>query len=479
MPITVLPEKQLKEVKDGATVAQIGGLTSMSPGGVAAGGKIAAIANFGCQVEDIDLEAGATLDWEFHPTTIALGTSTLKYFKGAALMNPVIIIASFVFLFSLGFMIRMGFEMTWGQALGNVRTPGMLFIPFMFVLPGTSLVSARLALPPDFSDGFGVYGLFLMIGCLVSPLFVYFFVCRNLSLGATTVPDPRLNDYTNMSNTNLMEEPTVPVKQYTGAKRILYKIAFGERVWVSVGEDSYFVEQYGVVFESYKEGRTWWVIIEVSTIICVGLLSSWHPSSPQECNSRNGIFTALFGVFFLLLLFIRPYASMFDAVLMGAVAGLMFVAVLMMTIGIANEVPATSALYVMAGVLLLVTTILTFIKAAFDIVAYGTDIWVGRKSGAREMTRVHNEFETDIMLCEARPIDHDIAGSEAEAKPSSMLLPKQKDPIESSFRLSETPSSDAHDNLCEPLVSFSSSPQDFEAPETKPKRKTTNKLTYI
>ena len=410
----------------------------MSGAAVATGGKLAVLANFGCQVEDIDLEEGKMLDWEFHPTTIGFGGGNMRFFTAASVLNPLIVLAAAGILVGLAFAVKLVFDMPFGRALGNCRTPGMIFIPFMFILPGTSLVAAKLGLPPTFSDFAASYALFLLIACVLSPFVVWGLVCRNLTKRATTLPDPALH-------VGSMDGEK-DVKTYTGFKRTLYLFAFGDRIWVSQGEDSYFVEQYGVVFESYKEGRTWWVIVECAIMVAIGVLSIWQPGSPGECNTRNGIFTAVFGLFFILLLVVRPYLSLFDAVMMGLIAGLMFVAVLLMTIGIGGEIAGDSAIYSAAGVLLLVTTVLTAVKAVFDILVYGTDIWMGRKSGARDMNR-QQESKENVMLAEVGPVGGD-ALAEQNILSSAALLPPRRSPT-SLIEFSSTKSSES--GLYEPL----------------------------
>eukprot|EP01061_Rhynchopus_euleeides_P023377 TRINITY_DN3806_c0_g2_i3.p1 TRINITY_DN3806_c0_g2~~TRINITY_DN3806_c0_g2_i3.p1 ORF type:complete len:535 (+),score=194.58 TRINITY_DN3806_c0_g2_i3:1-1605(+) len=392
-----LSEEKVESVKKTNTVAATGSLLSGSPGGITTGAKVAFLSNFGCQVEDIDLEEGQQLDWEFHPTIVAFGGGSSRYFRAASVMNPLVVLVALGILLGLAFIVKLLFGISWGRALGNVRSPGMVFIPFMFVIPGTSLVSSQLGLPPNFTDFFAVYGLLLLLVCVASPVLLYLLVCRHITARATAVPDPTLH----------VTQIDDPVKVMSGWRRHLYRFAFGDMIWVSKEEDGYFVEQYGVIFESYKEGKTWWVLVECSSVVAVGVLSSWQPGSPGECNVRNAIFTTVFGVCFLALIFVRPYLSMFDAALMGSVSGLMFVSVLLMTIGIGATLASTSWVYSTAAALLLITTILTFVKAVFDILAYGTDIWLGRKSGAREMHQqsVH-QGEMCLPLSEV-PMDND------------------------------------------------------------------------
>ena len=262
---------------------------------------------------------------------------------------------------------------SWDPTLGALHSPGIIFIPFMFLLQGTCLVAAKMGLPPDGSFT-SVYSSLILVVCCACPFAVYWVVIRKVKQKAYMIPDPMLF-------------PQEGLPRYSGEKLALYKFVFGERIWVSNGHTGYFTEKYGVVFESYKETTTWWCVLEIATICLVGLLSRWKPGGEGECNVRNLLFCFVFGAFFAALCFYRPYVSKMDNTLMGAIAGGLFLAVVLMTFAIIGKASTGGVAYSIAAVLLLATAVLTLMKACADICWYIADMLLQRRRRARDLNR--------------------------------------------------------------------------------------------
>ena len=369
-----MPKAAREQLQQGATAASAGSLGGMSLGGLATGGKLAMLSNFGCQVDDIDLETGKKLDWEFHPLAFGVGSGAHQYMVGASIANPlfVIVFAGVLYAVAAGISRAAGIELE--RALGFLRSPGITFIPFMFLLQGTCLVSASMGLPPDFSQAATGYAFVLTVACIMSPLLLYGGVVRHVPSCAVPQPDLKLS---------------APGTKLLGWRRKLYVLVYGDVVWVSVGEESYFAERYGVVFESYRAGKTGWMVLETSMMVFVALLSVWQPPHDTHCTARNILFCAMFIGYFLALAVFRPYAPLLDNLIMGTVGFLMMVAVVAMSVGIATKVASGSPLLQIAAWCLVVSAYLTLAKAVLDLFLYSLDVWMKRRSGARDAARTN------------------------------------------------------------------------------------------
>eukprot|EP00662_Eupelagonemidae_sp_cell21_P037504 gene37504-22668_t len=85
----------------------------------------------------------------FSPTGVALGEHRQRYFLGAVVMN-LVIVAAFVAVLAVAVAVqRHGFGTTTSKAAGNVKCPGLTYLPLMFLLQGTSLCAANLAFRPS------------------------------------------------------------------------------------------------------------------------------------------------------------------------------------------------------------------------------------------------------------------------------------------------------------------------------------------
>ena len=343
--------------------------------GTGAAGRLAVLKNFGCEVDDVDLSEGEPLDWEFHPTGVALGNSTRKYMKGALVMNPVLLIALLLLLSVISAVLHSCMHVPMKQAFGNARTPGLLYIPYLFLLQGTSLVSARMAFYPSDEAAGVVFGAWVMlVACVTSPALLYFFLLRKVKTEAYQIADPVL-----------YPRDDIPTKLYSGRKATLYKFVYGDKVWVSGNAEGCFVERFGAVFECYREGYVTFPVVELSLMNFLSILSAWRPSDSTQCNIRNTFVCLMFFAFLAVLCFLRPYSSIFDNGMAMLLAACMFFAVLLMTIGLWVGAASTTTWFVFAANLLLISAFLLLIKALWDLFSYGMDIWLGRKSGARQV----------------------------------------------------------------------------------------------
>ncbi|KAJ9473115.1 hypothetical protein DIPPA_33184 [Diplonema papillatum] len=294
----------------------------------------------------------------------------------AMVMNPVILAAMYAILLALSWLMHYLSAVPWQQALGNARTPGLLYVPFLFLLQGTSLVSFRCAFYPGNDPAFMTFIAWVCTAaCCAMPGVIYYYVLRRIEKDARHMKDPKIYD-----------DPALGTTYGAGTlKAKFYCFMFGDHVWASTSDSSRFVEQYGVIFEPVRDGCTWFILVEVSSMLALSLLSSWHPGGNHvQCGLRNMLVCLVLFVFFLMMLVIRPYASTFDTFLSLGINGLLFSAVLFMTIGLWQNASSSHWCFTAAGIMLLLSTCLVILKAVWDLGSSMVDIWVGRKSGARK-----------------------------------------------------------------------------------------------
>ena len=355
------------------TTTTVASSAAVAGGAAGNAGKLAVLNSFGCEMDDVDV-GDEKLDWEFHPLVFPIGASRGKYKVAAMVMNPLLIfcIGMIALAVSGATQITLGYNKE--RSLGLARFPGVLYVPYLFLLQGTSLVSTQVVFDASrHSGGVVVFAAVVLAACLASPAALYFFVLRKVTLNAELFPDPAI--YGNPGT----DDPG------PRANSLLYKFAFGRDIWVS--RDSYFSERYGICFESLRPGCLWYVVAELLCILLLSLLSGWKPTTKTACDTRNYSIAAMLTVFFLATAMKRPFIAPMDNFVAIAMSFSMALAVIGMSIAISAEMPKDASLYVVCMVALMTAAVLIMLKCVWDFVLYAMDVCIARRSGARDLAR--------------------------------------------------------------------------------------------
>ena len=345
-----------------------------SVGGAAGNaGKLTVLNSFGCEMDDVDV-GDEKLDWEFHPLVFPMGTSRGKYKVAAMVMNPLLIFCIGLIALAVSGVTQMTLGYNKERSLGLARFPGVLYVPYLFLLQGTSLVSTQVVFDASrHSGGVVVFAAVVLAACLASPAALYFFVLRKVTLNAELFPDPAI--YGNPGTD----------EKGPRANSLLYKFAFGRDIWVS--RDSYFSERYGICFENLRPGCLWYIVAELLCILLLSLLSGWKPTTKTACSTRNFSIAAMLTVFFLAAAIKRPFIAPMDNFVAIVMSCCMALAVIGMSIAIHAEMPKESGLYGFCVFLLLSAAFMIMAKCIWDFVLYTMDICIARRSGARCLAR--------------------------------------------------------------------------------------------
>ncbi|KAJ9446760.1 hypothetical protein DIPPA_07191 [Diplonema papillatum] len=182
------------------------------------------------------------------------------------------------------------------------------------------------------------------------------------------------------------EKPADLVRKF----RWLYCWVFGSRVWAakSARETPFFVEKFGLFFESYREGKQLFVIVELASILLLSLVAGFRPASAAACNTRNAAVVALLLAFLTVTVKVRPFLAPLDNAIGIALAAMMAVAVLLMSlaIGLNNDPPSVAELFFTVSTHLLVASaVIVFLKALSDFFVLLSDMVSYRRERARQI----------------------------------------------------------------------------------------------
>ena len=390
-----IEEEKREQVQKTNNIASAVSFFTMSGSGASTASRLNVLSSFSCLVDDVDLEEGEKLDFTFHPTGVSLtfGGSARGYITGALIMNPLLMVGMAFLLVLVAAVAHFSLKTPWRYAFGHLRTPGVLYIPYLFLLQGTSLVAARALFYPKGSILTATVGGVILVLCLTSPLVLYLKVLRKVSGTSIQVPDPRL-----VLTSDLDSDESV--KQLTGKKASLYRFVFGSTVWVSREAEFRFAERYGIVFEVYKEGKTWFAIFEPSVMLVLSLFSAWQPGNNELlCNFRNALLCLLFLVFMMVVLFARPFSAPMDNLLASLVSTMVFLAILFMTVRIWSHQSQDSTLSDLAAWFLLLAAIVVLVKCIWDAGTYFCDVFLlaRRKVAGRVLHNQDNDINSEHL----------------------------------------------------------------------------------
>eukprot|EP01063_Lacrimia_lanifica_P014660 TRINITY_DN2121_c0_g1_i1.p1 TRINITY_DN2121_c0_g1~~TRINITY_DN2121_c0_g1_i1.p1 ORF type:complete len:1639 (+),score=204.65 TRINITY_DN2121_c0_g1_i1:54-4970(+) len=374
----------------GQFIAVLGG----SPGGAAGAGRLGIVRGINCEVDDIDLPYDEPLDRDYHPFGNGIGPADVQYLLGATIMNPIFVLAFAVVFGGIAVLLQKVNQLTWAEGACITSFPGVLYIPYAFVLQGTSLASSRLLFNPTRSGGFAALGAAVLIAAAVCiPILVWKMVVRRVAEEARGVDDPRMASGDDAAVDDDEEEPEGSVggahdiAPLTGAKRKLYGFVFGKEILVSTRGESYFCEHYGVVFDSMYCRYAWVTSMELITIVLLSFFANWATSNFTACCIRNFIITLILAAFFALLAYLRPFIAPMDNLLSIGLAGVTFLATFVLSLALAVREQGDGALTNFGAALLWASEVWVQIKIICDVLSALYSVLIGRKRVMRARAR--------------------------------------------------------------------------------------------
>eukprot|EP01063_Lacrimia_lanifica_P031494 TRINITY_DN5200_c0_g1_i6.p1 TRINITY_DN5200_c0_g1~~TRINITY_DN5200_c0_g1_i6.p1 ORF type:complete len:1286 (+),score=211.66 TRINITY_DN5200_c0_g1_i6:115-3858(+) len=414
--------------KGGAAAAVLG---AFSGAGAVSAGKLAVARTLRCDISDVGVSIGGEepLAFEFHPLGVPVGPRAVRYLVGAALLNWVFIVGVLLAALLAAAVIRGAYGTRWLDSRGVARVPSIAYLPFLFVLQGTSLAASRLLFVPSAGAGFVAIGAAVLAAICLIIAFIWTRIIRRLPDHAAVVFDERLGS---VGSSEPYECDAADggdgerrIEPFTGVTRTAYHFVFGPVIWVTSGGDC-FVERYGVVIDAFRPGMEWLVVPELVAVLAVSALAMTVPSARWVCDARNFLLCLILFALFVLVSYYRPFNAPMENLVAAALAGLVFLSVFLLCIAVATDAGPGSGWSAWAAWMTLVTTYVVLAKAVFDIAVYCLDLWLERKSGARAAHRKRQEKERARQAA-SEPAASPPERTLARAVLSAALRPRRED----------------------------------------------------
>ena len=372
------------EKKYVAATTTAAGVVALVAGAAGAGaiGKLVVLESLGCVLDSSE----ESISWELHPTRVAIGKGVGSTRMGALVMNQVIIMGFYAAMLLVAAVLKRVMDSSWDRAFGAARVPGMMYVPTLFLLQGSSLLATQIIFRPSVHSSVQlVFATAVLLLCFAFPFWLWRFVLRRAPLKARVVPDP-----------GVCGEDGKGRGKYADSR--LYWMVFGHECWVA---DSYFAEKFGVMFDNLREGCLFQIYAEIASILGLSLLAAWMPTSAAMCDLRNWLVCALLFLYFLLIAVTRPFLAPLENIIVIALTFLVSASALCMTLAVSYDVPKNHGLYAAATGGLISSAVLVCIQGIWAITVYIWDVRNARRSGMRDAAR------NDALLVEIDPLDTD------------------------------------------------------------------------
>ena len=263
-----------------------------------------------------------------------------------------------------------------GEAAAYMRFPYLSLFVVVFVYHGVATCAMKLIM---FSDGiYRVVGIITIIGFNIGFVCLIFY-----------------------NNTTLGSDITFCTDEGEHSTLASY-FFFGPGEWVSTTQGKR-VRSWGLLFEMYRAGWTWFLIAECMILLVITAVQVWEAQEIRSCKILAGALTAFFGLYGLVILVARPWASPWDnisfaclvlleAVAMGFLTKAFSEALLVRHLGTREmfRVLGASGAYKAAGKLLEVVTFITIVKGAFDACLLFYVEWT-RRNGVQATYNQHHD----------------------------------------------------------------------------------------
>jgi len=225
------------------------------------------------------------MEWSKSPIPWNLGTGNVSYARGAVTGNWAIMIGL------TGIHLALSREWTPKLSPANLRYPGLLILPALFLMSPTSEAAINIARFGGFGDqilaGFSIGAQVISSGITASLL-------SSSKFKATWVNknDQMLADFG-------------------------YSLKKGR--WLDLSDPkNAFVHQYGFFFKDYRKGMQWFMGVEMLMSTGSGLLDGFNVEPSQTCNSLIYAGTAFYGAYSATLIALRPHEALFNKVYFGS-----------------------------------------------------------------------------------------------------------------------------------------------------------------
>ena len=279
------------------------GLTMFAGGG----GGAAGAARFGAIIamQDCRMDLEEPLEFLQYPIGVPVTEEDVKFYVGAAVFNPALLAGIGALHFLVG--AALSFRKWHGgvSGMGFVGFPSLSFMVVMFllqdsVMEATVVVYRGAGTMTRLMGGF-MLGLWLLMMVLTGTVLKRFFAAQ----------------YRYGRGNNGREEWDMRVaraKETPGQrlKRRVKHYFYGADEWDDGENDVGFVRRFNSLFSAYRVTREWFISVEMSTSIALGIIAGLIPDD-GDCT---GIVAATLVVLLLnslALIILRPFITTYDA----------------------------------------------------------------------------------------------------------------------------------------------------------------------
>eukprot|EP01062_Namystynia_karyoxenos_P021516 TRINITY_DN18192_c0_g1_i1.p1 TRINITY_DN18192_c0_g1~~TRINITY_DN18192_c0_g1_i1.p1 ORF type:complete len:2000 (+),score=249.55 TRINITY_DN18192_c0_g1_i1:717-6002(+) len=348
-------------------------------------GRLAVLARMECEIED-EGDGPVEVDWQLHPTQIRLGSSLTRNISGAVVGNCVFFVFYLVLCCIIAFIQSRCSELTFEQGLRNLRWPSCLLLPAEFLLAGTMLYSARLALVPigwsrDEPDGWEQ-----VLGVVVTLIIPFAYVAVWKGVIRADKFHARLVGPNNAACLRRVILGNMDWEDDSDEEDQCRRRQQGKLMWLKnaliPSGSKHFVQTQGFFFDGYTASARWFWLFESALGIVTSVLAAPATENLFVCEIRNWAITAMLGAHSFLLVKLKPMIALVPNAVSIISAGFQFLGMLMVAVSFrmsATNPTAAMHLSTAAGWLYFVNGLAQMVMLFYNMTTLFYGVYAGTK----------------------------------------------------------------------------------------------------
>eukprot|EP00759_Apiculatamorpha_spiralis_P005812 PhF_6_TR13432/c0_g1_i3/m.21435 len=309
-----------KEAQAAAQALSLTSALSTNPAAASQAGKIALL----MQATDCPNDGEENIDILAHPMQTRIGSEpNVDIHLGSIYCNILLILGfSFVhFLFTLGHYIKWTIfnptgkvPTTWDHSKSVSRYPTCTVFVYLFLYQ-SMITSAFYG---------GMYSTDPTHVGLCWTIFVVLILSLAYLMGITTIWFEGV--WVPYEPGEIQYEALYRADGEESFKEWFVRWTTPEGTWEDRLVTHGFCRRYELLFGAFREGRQWWLGVDTSFLVIIGILSGYDPSTKDQCRLVSGFIMCFFIVYAILVVAVRPFATKLDQTFYVIAATLQFMA---------------------------------------------------------------------------------------------------------------------------------------------------------
>eukprot|EP00759_Apiculatamorpha_spiralis_P053165 PhF_6_TR6119/c0_g1_i1/m.9036 len=412
-------------------VGQALSVTSINGASMTQAGKMSLLSDVGekCPTDEED-----EIDFVSSPVGLSFGDEKNVRLHLGAIGGNAMIVTGFLVLHVLAVVVKANMSsIPRTEAMAAVKFPGVSLLVILFFYQSLATSSLYL-IAYDESIGDKIIGGVVM--CLLLGVLVALYLKLNKQFRARWVAiekDPNapkpgvifnaISQFTKCDSD--WEDDTVQKNSKDGVTRNS----------TTTDPAQGFCRQYKVLFDAFRGGRQWFLLVDVSLLIPMAMVGAFHPTTSLECRNVKVLMCTLFGVYFIVAMVLQPCSTKLDSSFLLLTSLLQLTTAVLDTLAVVKH---SNAYVDVSSSMILINGCFVAIKTIFDLVMKAYDIFWAKVNAGKVMgsEKFQGTKVASLTMEKDDPLNKELLATDFSV---SVKLQNQKSSTFSGIEMTELP----------------------------------------